>query len=159
MGSTPVDRIAFDTISPRGASIVVGGDLNSLDVLNDLTLSGGGTGIVVGRDLNSLSVGGNVTIANASVFYIGRFQGLIPQPAKGTAPQPQPIAAINTSTTTTIPIATAAVDGNLVLANGGQLIVNGSLQGYFIIDGALVGAANVRINGNGGFLIIRSGVV
>ena len=45
-----VDRIAFESLKP-GASIVTGGDVNTLDVFNNLTI-GGGPGIAIGRDLN-----------------------------------------------------------------------------------------------------------
>ncbi len=152
-----VDRIAFDTVAP-GASIIVGGDLNTLDVLNNLTVSGPATGVVIGRDLNSLSVGGNLNIANAAVFSIARYQGLIPQPAKGTAPQPQPIENLNTSTVVTVPIATAAIGGNLVLTNGGRFIVGQALQGFFLVNGATIGAANIQINGNGNLFISRGGI-
>src|SRR5262249_33580032 len=49
MGTTPINRIALDAILP-GASITTGGDLQTLDVLNNIDLSGPGTGISIGRD-------------------------------------------------------------------------------------------------------------
>src|SRR5208337_4857241 len=67
-GTTTVDRIAFNAILP-GASITTGGTLNTLDVLQNITLgqvaSVGipaipGTSITIGRDLNLLNVGGNI---------------------------------------------------------------------------------------------------
>ena len=49
-GPNRVDRIAFQAIAPGGA-IGVGGDLNTLDVLNDANFTNS-TGLFVGRDLN-----------------------------------------------------------------------------------------------------------
>ena len=60
-GTTTIDRIAFDAIEP-GASITTGGDVNTLDVLNGITLSG--TSINIGRDLNLFNVGGNIDLTN-----------------------------------------------------------------------------------------------
>ena len=59
-GTTTVDRIAFNSIDP-GASITVGGTLNTLDVLQGITLNTGtNSNITIGRDLNLLNVGGNI---------------------------------------------------------------------------------------------------
>jgi hypothetical protein len=80
-GSTSIDRIAFDAILP-GASITTGGDVQTLDVLNGITLSG--TNINIGRDLNLLNVGGNIDLTNGAQFNIGRNLGLVSQPPKGT---------------------------------------------------------------------------
>ena len=80
-GTTAIDRIAFDAILP-GASITTGGDVNTLDVLNGITLTG--TSINIGRDLNLLNVGGNIDLSNGSQFNIGRNLGLVSQPPKGT---------------------------------------------------------------------------
>ena len=80
-GTTAIDRIAFDAILP-GASITTGGDVNTLDVLNGITLTG--TKINIGRDLNLLNVGGNIDLSNGSQFNIGRNLGLVSQPPKGT---------------------------------------------------------------------------
>ena len=61
-GTATVDRIAFNAINP-GASITVGGTLNTLDVLHGITL-GAGDKIQIGNtdlkqgDLNLLNVGG-----------------------------------------------------------------------------------------------------
>ena len=59
-----------------------GGDVNTLDVLNGITLTG--TSINIGRDLNLLNVGGNIDLSNGSQFNIGRNLGLVSQPPKGT---------------------------------------------------------------------------
>ncbi len=82
-GSSAIDRIAFDAILP-GASITTGGDLETLDVLNQIDLSGSGTGITVGRDLDLLNVGGAITLSNGANFQIDRDLGLVSQPPKGT---------------------------------------------------------------------------
>jgi hypothetical protein len=82
-GTTPVDRIALEAINP-GAILATGGDLNTLNVFDNLTLSGAGTGLSVGRDLNWLNVGGNVSAADGANFVVGRDVGLVAQPAKGT---------------------------------------------------------------------------
>src|SRR5262249_37304038 len=82
-GPTPIDRIAFDALLP-GASITVGGDLNTLDVLNQINLSGFGTGISVGRDLNLLNAGSTITLSNGASINVGRDLGLINQAPKGT---------------------------------------------------------------------------
>ena len=56
--------------------------MNTLDVLNGITLSG--TSINIGRDLNLLNVGGNISLSDGSQFNIGRNLGLVSQPPKGT---------------------------------------------------------------------------
>ncbi|HWE38373.1 MAG TPA: hypothetical protein VG406_17510 [Isosphaeraceae bacterium] len=82
-GTTPVDRIALEAVNP-GATIATGGDINTLDIFDNLSLSGAGTGLSVGRDLNWMSVGGNVTATDGANFLVGRDVGLVAQPAKGT---------------------------------------------------------------------------
>ncbi len=63
-GTTTVDRIAFNSIGP-GASITTGGSLNTLDVLQGITLNTGtNSNITIGRDLNLLNVGGDITLEN-----------------------------------------------------------------------------------------------
>ena len=81
-GSTSVDRIALGAILP-GGSITTGGDLQTLDVLNNVDLSGSGTGINIGRDLNLLNVGGSITLSNGANFLIGRNLGLASPAAQG----------------------------------------------------------------------------
>lgn len=83
-GTGAVDRIAFNNLLP-GASIGTGGDLNTLDVLNNVTLDSG-QGIFAGRDLNWFNIGGNVTLTNGASLFASRYIGLTAQGAKGTDP-------------------------------------------------------------------------
>src|SRR5262249_21232895 len=82
-GPGAIDRIAFAQLRP-GAWITTGGDLNTLDVLYSALLSGAGTGIIIGRDLNLLNVGGNLQLSNGAVVSVTRKLGLVNQPPKGT---------------------------------------------------------------------------
>ena len=125
-----IDRIAFEQILP-GASIITGGDVNTLDVLNGISLSGPGTGIVIGRDLNDFTVGGNLTVANGSVFAIGRDAGLTTQLNHGTGPLLFGQSAI--------------VTGNLNINSGGKFIIGQSIVQPFVIDGSIIGASNIII--------------
>ena len=79
---TTIDRIAFNAILP-GASITTGGDVNTLDVLQGITLNTG-TNIQIGRDLNLLNVGQDINLSNGSQILIGRDLGAVLQPPKGT---------------------------------------------------------------------------
>jgi hypothetical protein len=113
--TTAVDRIAFDAILP-GASITTGGDVNTLDVLNGITLSG--TSINIGRDLNLLNVGGNISLTNGAQFNIGRNLGLVSQPPKGTGTGTNVLTlnfttVANSIVTVTIPAVGAYIQGNL----------------------------------------------
>ena len=137
LGTSRIDRIAFESIQP-GASIFTGGDVNTLNVLNDLTLGGAGTGLVVGRDLNSLTVGGNINVTNNSLFSVGRYVGLSNQLQHGTAPD--------------ITGNSAVVTGNLNINTGGKFVINSHIVMPFVIDGSITGAANITING--GVLIV-----
>ena len=69
-GTTTIDRIAFNAILP-GASIITGGTVNTLDVLQGITLNTG-TNIQIGRDVNLLNVGQNINLENGSQILIGR---------------------------------------------------------------------------------------
>ena len=131
-GEEPVDRIAFTNIL-AGASISTGGDLNTLDVLNNITLSGG-PGIQVGSpsgnigDLNSLSVGGSVTLSGGSSFIINRDLGLTPQPAKGSGPAGQG----------------GLINGNLTIDAGSVFRIGRRQDSQLIVNGTISepGAAN-----------------
>ncbi len=111
----PIDRIAFDAIEP-GASITTGGDVNTLDVLNGITLSG--TSINIGRDLNLFNVGGNIDLTNGARFNIGRNLGLVSQPPKGTGTGTNILtlnytSVANSIVTVTIPAVGTYIQGNV----------------------------------------------
>jgi hypothetical protein len=124
---TPVNRIAFENLLP-GAAIAVGGDLNTLDVLQNIDLEGG-PGIQVGRDLNWINAGGNLTLATGSSLIVGRDLGLFPQPAKGTGPAGQG----------------GFVGGNLIVGPGSQIFITRSLGAPFVVEGNGAGITNIVI--------------
>lgn len=134
-GTAPVDRIALFALKP-GASIITGGDLNTLDVFNNLSL-GGSTGIVVGRDLNWMQVGGNITIGPGSTFTVNRDIGLILQPAKGSDPGGQG----------------ARIGGNMSIQPGGSFVVGRSVQSPFVIQGAGTGFSRAQVAFGGSNII------
>jgi hypothetical protein len=140
-GTTPVDRIAFQALKP-GASIVTGGDLNTFDVFNDLTL-GGGPGITVGRDLNWMLIGGNLNVGPGSTFLVTRDVGLVPQLPKGSDPGGQG----------------ALIQGNMSVDPTGSFIVGSTVEALFLVDGTLSGANRVQIGFGGGNVLIRGGIV
>lgn len=123
-GTTTVDRIAFNSIGP-GASITTGGSLNTLDVLQGITLGtngpGTGTSISIGRDLNLLNVGQNITLENGSQILIDRHLGAVLQPPKGTGTG-NDVLSLNLPTTTTL------------VAAPPETSVSGYIQGDINID-------------------------
>ena len=135
-GSTPqaqtqtVDRISFDALLP-GASINIGGDLNTLDVLNGITLVKGNT-IDIGRDLNLLNVGQNLDLSGGGSIIVHRFMGTTPQPPKGTATGSNILALnqalVGTGTSTIVPSLTAYIQGNMNLGTLGTFTVVGGIQ-------------------------------
>ncbi len=120
-GTNRVDRIAFEQILP-GASIRVGGDLNTLEVLNNADFNKS-SGLFVGRDLNWFSVGGNLTFENGSNLVVGRDLGLAAQPAKGTGLPGQGIFV--NGNLTIAPTSKAAIVRN----NDGGVVTNGNFSG------------------------------
>ena len=112
-----MDRISFDALLP-GASINIGGDLNTLDVLNGITLVKGNT-IDIGRDLNLLNVGQNLDLSGGGSIIVHRFMGTTPQPPKGTATGSNILALnqalVGTGTSTIVPSLTAYIQGNMNL--------------------------------------------
>jgi hypothetical protein len=129
--TTAVDRIAFEAIAP-GGSIITGGDLNTLDVFNNLTI-GGGPGINIGRDLNWMMVGGNMTVENGSTFQVTRDIGLTAQLPKGSDLGGQG----------------ALVQGNLSVDATSSFIVGRSVDAPFIIDGSVTGASRFTFGVSG----------
>ena len=157
-GTATVDRIAFNAINP-GASIFVGGTLNTLDVLQGITLGNGpgtGTSISIGRDLNLLNVGQDITLSNGSQILIHRDLGLTTQPPKGTGTGSN-VLALNANligTTTTLtqtvppPVSTFIQgDLNIDVSSGSKFTVVGNIDQQMYIGGRLIG-------GNAGLIIL-----
>ena len=127
LSDAPVNRIAFESLQP-GATIRVGQDLDTLDVLTDANLGGTG-GIFTARDLNWFNVGGTVNIGSGSQILVGRDVGLTPQAGKGTASGGQG----------------GRIMGDLNIADGGSFTITRTLQAQFLIDGNATGASNVSV--------------
>ena len=81
-GTNPVNRIALQSIMP-GGSISVGGDLDTLDVVNTADFTAA-PGLFVGRDLNWFESGGNVSFTNGANMIVQRGLGQVFQAAKGS---------------------------------------------------------------------------
>ncbi|HEV3122158.1 MAG TPA: hypothetical protein VGY53_09655 [Isosphaeraceae bacterium] len=125
-GKSPVSRIAFAAI--QGGTIIVGGDLNTLDVIGNIDFTGG-LGLAVGGDLNWFDTSGNLTIAGNSNFKVGRDIGLFPQPAKGTGPAGQG----------------GFVLGNVTVAPGSTFTVGRSIDAPVLVEGNFSGASRVSV--------------
>ena len=138
-GDNPVSRIAVNSIQP-GASIITGGDLNTLNVYNSAVFDGG-TGISVGRDLNWMTVYGNLEFRNGADLIVGRDIGLNTQPDKGTSSGGQG----------------ALINGNMYIAPGSSMQVGRALDSGFVIQGRLDGANHISIPTGGGNLIALGG--
>ena len=131
LGTSRIDRIAFDAILP-GAAIRTGGDVNILNVLNDLTLTGENNVVAIGRDLNSFTVGGNITLSNGADFVVGRDVGLNPQFHQGTAPDTTGLSAI--------------ITGNITINPGSKFVITRNVDLPFEVQGSIFGASNFSIN-------------
>jgi hypothetical protein len=136
-GTTAVNRIAFFQLLP-GASIGVGGDLDTLDVFSDATLSGG-TGISVGRDLNWFLVSGSLSLTNGASIAVGRDLGFQPQVPRGT--DPGGVGGV--------------IGGNLTIGPGSAFGITRAVDNLVIIEGNFVGDSESRIiNGGGRFIAL-----
>ena len=135
--NSPVDRVAFYSYQP-GATVRVGGDLDTLDSLTDMNLGGTG-GIITGRDLNWINVGGNIRLASGSSILVGRDLGLTAQPVKGTDPGGRG----------------GRVIGNVTIAPGAAFTIGRSLQATFLVDGNLSGFSRLTIPFGGTNFIVR----
>jgi hypothetical protein len=139
--ASSIDRLAFASILP-GASITTGGDVQTLDILNDISLSGAGTGISIGRDLNLLNVGGNITLSNGANFVVGRDLGALAQPPKGTGTGSNVLALNYTTvsgntTTVTIPSVGGFVQGNIVVNPGSVFAIGGNINYTLDVSGSV----------------------
>jgi hypothetical protein len=139
-GNQPVNRIAFAAI--QGGSIIVNGDLDTLDVLGPVDLTGG-LGIFVGRDLNWFDTISDFTIGGNARFVIGRDLGLIAQPAKGTGPAGQG----------------GFVNGNFTIEPGSIFTVGRAIDAPIIVNGNLVGASHVQPPVLLGGFLVRGNVI
>jgi hypothetical protein len=154
MGTTAIDRIAFNSILP-GASITTGGDVNTLDVVNGIDLSGPGTGITIGRDLNLLNVGTNIQLSDGATFTIGRDLGLVNQPPKGTGTGTNVLLLnFNTLTSTTVnnislpgPVSTF-IQGNVVINPGSAFHVGRNIVNPMYIEGTITGFSRLLVQTN-----------
>ncbi|MFI5458270.1 MAG: hypothetical protein ACHRXM_22800 [Isosphaerales bacterium] len=150
-GTAAIDRIALDAILP-GASITTGGDVNTLDVLNGITLTG--TNINIGRDVNLLNVGGSIELSNGSAFLIGRDIGLVSQPPKGTGTGSNVLllnfnTLQNTTITTTLPESVGTyIEGNVVIGPGSTFSIGQGINNGVYIEGSLSGYSRMFINEN-----------
>jgi hypothetical protein len=138
-GTTAIDRIAFDAILP-GASITTGGDVNTLDIYNGITLTG--TNIDIGRDLNLLNVGGNIDLSNGSQFNIGRNLGLVSQPPKGTGTGTNVLSLNFTSVTNSIitaiiPAVGSFVQGSIDVNPGSVFTIGGAVFNTMYVEGGI----------------------
>jgi hypothetical protein len=137
--TSPIDRLAFYAIEP-GASITTGGDVNTLDVLNGITLTG--TNINIGRDLNLLNVGGNIELSDGSQFNIGRNLGLVSQPPKGTGTGTNVLtlnytSVANSIITVTIPAVGTFIQGDVIVNPGSVFSIGGNIFNTMYVAGSV----------------------
>jgi len=143
-GTTTVDRIAFNSIGP-GASINVGGTLNTLDVLQGITLNTGtNSNITIGRDLNLLNVGQNITLENGSFIKIDRHLGAVLQPPKGTGTGSNVLSLNLPATTTQVAQApqtavSGYIQGSVNIGVGSSFTVGGEIFYPLYIIGNVTG--------------------
>jgi hypothetical protein len=138
-GTTSIDRIAFDAILP-GASITTGGDVQTLDVVNGISLSG--TSINIGRDLNLLNVGGNIDLTNGAQFNIGRNLGLVSQPPKGTGTGTNVLTlnftdVANSIINVTIPAVGSFIQGNVDVDPTSAFNIGGNIFNTMYVAGSV----------------------
>ena len=144
-GTATVDRIAFNAINP-GASITVGGTLNTLDVLQGITLNtGANSNITIGRDLNLLNVGGNIDLENGSSIIIDRHLGAVLQPPKGTGTGSNVLSLNQPSTSTLVaapvqPSVSGYIQGNVKIVSPSTFQVVGEIFYPLYIIGNVTGS-------------------
>jgi hypothetical protein len=140
-GTTPVNRIAFQSILP-GGSIGVGGTLNTLDVLNDAHFSKS-TGLFVGQDLNWFEVGGNLTFESNANMTVGRDLGLTLQAPKGSGLGGQGLF----------------VNGNFTIGATSHVTIGRNIPFGVVINGNFTGASRFTVGGLtlGDFFTARGG--
>ena len=152
-GTGAIDRIALQSIVP-GGSITTGGDVNTLDILNNADLSGPGTGVFIGRDLNLLNIGGTLTLDNGAVFSISRNIGLLSQPPKGTGTGSNVLtlnfnSLENTTITVSLPPSVGSfIQGNVIIdtANNSAFLIGNNIYNTVYIEGGIIGFSGFLIH-------------
>jgi len=139
-GTQAVDRIAFRSIQP-GASITTGGDVNTLDVLQGITLSG--SNISIGRDLNLLNVGTSITLENGANLIVGRDLGQVLQPPKGTGTGSNVLSLnvplVGTQTTTQYPAVSGFIQGDVIVNPGSSFAIGRNIDNMLQVNGDFIG--------------------
>ncbi len=147
-GTGTVDRVAFNALLP-GASIGIGGTLNTLDIANTANLSGG-AGVSIARDLNLLNVGGDLTLNNGSIFFVGRDLGQTLQPPKGTSTGSNLLSLNIPALTTGVSQVnlgnsiSAYIQGNLTIGPASGFTVARHIDNEFLLLGNLSGFSRFR---------------
>jgi hypothetical protein len=148
--TSTIDRIAFNAIQP-GASIVTGGSVNTLDILQGITLNTG-TNIQIGRDLNLFNVGGDIDLSGGSKILINRDIGATLQPPKGTGSGSNVLTLFlsTLSTTSTVqanlpPEVSAYLQGTINIAPGSAFVVGRAVDNPIFVIGDVNGSSRVVI--------------
>ncbi|GAC1448899.1 MAG: hypothetical protein NVSMB9_32500 [Isosphaeraceae bacterium] len=144
-----VDRVAFNSLLP-GAAIGIGGTLNTLDIVNSITLTSG-PGVSIGRDLNLFNAGGDIVLSNGANFVIGRDLGQLLQPPKGSGTGSSILSVNIPSVTNGIgtvnlqnPVG-AYLQGNLTIGPGSSFVIGRTIVQQFRLLGNLNGYTRFRI--------------
>ncbi|QEH32899.1 hypothetical protein OJF2_13840 [Aquisphaera giovannonii] len=157
-GTSTVDRIAFNSIQP-GASINMGGTLNTLDVLQGINLNTGSS-LSIGRDLNLLNVGGDINLSNGSQFLIGRDLGAILQPPKGTGSGSNVLSLnqslVGTTSTVQEPSVGAFIQGGINIGPGSAFVIGRQVDTPMYVIGNVTGASRLVIPATGPNAIINN---
>ncbi|AGA25003.1 hypothetical protein [Singulisphaera acidiphila] len=160
-GTTAIDRIAFNNLLP-GASIQTGGDLNTLDVLNNVKLDGG-PGIVIGRDLNLFNVGQDLTLLNGASVNVGRFLGATPQPPKGTGTGSNFLALnqslLGTGTSTSLPSLSGYVQGDVLIGPGSIFTAAAGIANSSITASTATDASGILASASPSVFLVNGVVV
>jgi hypothetical protein len=160
-GNQPVDRIALDALLP-GASIQIGSDLNTLDILKGVNLNSG-PGIIIGRDLNLLNVGQDLDLSNGASLKVGRYLGLVPQPPKGTGTGSNFLSLnqslVGTGTSTIVPSLSGYIQGNINIGPGSVFAIGGFTNPDDTIFGGIANSSLTATGSTSPAVLLVSGQV
>jgi len=149
-GTQAIDRMAFRSIQP-GGSITTGGDLNTLDVLQGVTLSG--QNILIGRDLNLINVGGDIVLENGGNLFVSRDLGLVLQPPKGTGTGSNVLSLnvplVGTQTDEQFPGVSGYIQGDVIINPGSRFAVGRAIDNLFQVNGDFDGFSGFSWQKNG----------